>query len=136
MFIHQFFGLKVKSYSFDDVPGDYDLEFFDMSVSHDQHDMIPMIRRALDASNRASRKLNLFGSPWSPPSWLKEPVSGNQSMDGSHEPNGLKLDSRSQAAWAKYFSKWIEAYHASDIPIWGITVQNEPEFPAPWEACK
>ena len=59
-----------------------------------------------------------------------------QSMDGSHEPNGLKLDSRSQAAWAKYFSKWIEAYHASDIPIWGITVQNEPEFPAPWEACK
>eukprot|EP00980_Cylindrotheca_fusiformis_P011379 scaffold2638_cov114-Cylindrotheca_fusiformis.AAC.7 len=21
------------------------------------------------------------------------------------------------------------------VPLWGITVQNEPEFPAPWEAC-
>ena len=24
---------------------------------------------------------------------------------------------------------------AAGVPIWAITPQNEPEFPAPWEAC-
>lgn len=126
----------VASYSFDDVAGDYDLEHFDMSVSHDQKEMLPFIKRALATSKKAGRKLNLFGSPWSPPAWLKVPVDGKQSMDGSNDPNGLKLDRKSQAAWALYFSKWIEAYEASGVPIWGLTVQNEPEFAAPWEACK
>ena len=33
-------------------------------------------------------------------------------------------------------SKWVEAYGDAGVPIWGVTVQNEPEFAAPWEACK
>ena len=28
--------------------------------------------------------------------------------------------------WAKYFSKFVTAYAAQNISIWGITVQNEP----------
>ena len=35
----------------------------------------------------------------------------------------------------RYMSKWVSSYEKSGIPIWAITVQNEPEFAAPWEAC-
>lgn len=34
-----------------------------------------------------------------------------------------------------YISKFIDAYAGKGVPIWGLTPQNEPEFPAPWEAC-
>jgi hypothetical protein len=56
-------------------------------------------------------------------------------MLGSNPNNGLKNDPRILAAWAKYFSLFIDAYSANGIPIWAVTPQNEPEFAAPWEAC-
>ena len=37
----------------------------------------------------------------------------------------------------RYFSKWISAYDKllpSSTPIWGVTVQNEPENKALWES--
>jgi len=37
--------------------------------------------------------------------------------------------------WARYMSRWVKEYENAGAPIWGITVQNEPEFAAPWEAC-
>ena len=42
---------------------------------------------------------------------------------------------RGQRPWAKYFSKFIEAYKKHGIPMWGVTVQNEPEAAVGWEAC-
>jgi len=38
-------------------------------------------------------------------------------------------------SWALYFSKVVTAYHNNGIDLWGITIQNEPEFAAPYEAC-
>ena len=49
---------------------------------------------------------------------------------------GLNAGDEYQATWAKYLSKWVTAYEAQGLPVWGITVQNEPEFAAPREACK
>jgi glucosylceramidase len=55
-------------------------------------------------------------------------------MDGSSTP-GLIQDSRIFQSWALYYSKFLSAYKAQGIPFWGLTIQNEPEFAAPWEAC-
>ena len=33
-------------------------------------------------------------------------------------------------AWAKYFSRFISAYRAHGLHMWGVTVQNEPEVAA------
>jgi len=74
--------------------------------------------------------LNLFLTPWSPPAWMK----GNNQMDGSSSP-GLIQDPNIFSAWAKYFTKWVDAYASYGIQYWGLTIQNEPEFAAPWEAC-
>ena len=37
-------------------------------------------------------------------------------------------------AWAKYFSRFISAYRAHGLHMWGVTVQNEPEAAVGWEA--
>jgi glucosylceramidase len=38
-------------------------------------------------------------------------------------------------AWASYFAKFIKAYERAGIPIWGLTVQNEPMAIQTWESC-
>ena len=56
-------------------------------------------------------------------------------MLGSAVPNGLVDSPDVKRAWARYISKFISAYAAQGVPVWAVTPQNEPEFPAPWEAC-
>lgn len=121
-----------SSYSFDDVENDYSLDNFDYEVTHDRSEMIPFIQEAMKLS---PQQIKLVASPWSPPAWMKKPVNGVQSMLGSAYPNGLLDDPKVKASWALYISKFIQAYADQDVPIWAITPQNEPEFPAPWEAC-
>ena len=129
-----------KSYSFDDVPNDKNLQHFDDSVQHDvDSGMIPMIQQAQQAIiNRGKGlKLSMFASPWSPPAWMKKPVfvNGvmNQSMVTSAQP--YCLEHGMEGAWAHYFSKFISAYERHGIEMWGVTVQNEPEAAVGWEAC-
>lgn len=113
------------SYTFDDVEGDVDLEHFDTSVVHDvENGMIPMIKAAQAAARSRGQRLKLLASPWTPPAWMKLPVNGIRSMLTSAKPNGL--DPEMQRPWARYFSKWIDAYTARGVDVWGVTVQNEP----------
>jgi O-glycosyl hydrolase len=119
---------SVASYSFDEHAGDWDLDFFDKNVSHDQEFLVPFLKRALTTAKASDLSpMKLFGSPWSPPAWLKAPVNQQHSMTGSHEPAGLSSDGRSKRTWAKYLSTWVTAYSNQGIPLWGLTVQNEPE---------
>jgi glucosylceramidase len=37
-------------------------------------------------------------------------------------------------AWANYYTKFIAAYEKEGIPLWGITVQNEPMATQTWES--
>ncbi len=131
---------SLKSYTFDDISGDYDLIYFDTEVTHDNAVMIPfMIEAGMAVADKSNNedKLKLLASPWSPPSWMKKPdkKTGKQSMVGSAEPTGLLDDPKVHLAWANYISKFIEAYKYKGVNIWALTPQNEPEFAAPWEAC-
>ncbi|EER02932.1 Glucosylceramidase precursor, putative [Perkinsus marinus ATCC 50983] len=117
------------TYNFDNVSDDFALEHFDESLKGDED--TGMIQLMHDALGKAS--LKLFGSPWSPPYWMK---AGDHSMIGSANPC-LKQDKRYKQAWADYFVKWIQSYGKKKIPIWGVTQQNEPQFyfNTRWEAC-
>jgi len=124
---------SLESYSFDDVHNDFKLKFFDFQVTHDQAQMLPLMRAAIKASKRP---LKILASPWSPPAWMKEAdKDGKRSMVGSAEPHGLRNEPKYKDAWAKYISLFISAYHGQGVDIWAVTPQNEPEFAAPWEAC-
>jgi glucosylceramidase len=128
------FGLG--TYSYDDVENDYKLEFFEYEVLHDRKWLIPFIKTALEASKRP---IKILASPWSPPWWMKQPNKerhNEQNMTGSNDPQGLRDEPLVKNAWADYIVKWIFAFGWRGIPVWGITVQNEPKFAAPWEALK
>jgi glucosylceramidase len=103
------------------APNDADLKTF--SVEHDRRFRIPFIKAALAT---AGEGVKLFASPWSPPAWMK--TSGDMLKGG-------KLKPEFRDAWARYFARFVEAYEKEGIPIWGLTVQNEPMATQTWESC-
>ena len=98
-----------------------DLKTF--NIEHDKKYKIPFIKEAMAA---AGGKINLFASPWSPPAWMKT----NHDM-----LHGGKLSQEFADSWAMYYAKFIKAYEKEGVPVWGITVQNEPMATQKWESC-
>jgi glucosylceramidase len=101
--------------------GDKELRSF--SVAHDRQFRIPFIKRAMAA---AGGRLTLFASPWSPPAFMK---------DNNDMLHGGKLKPAFYQSWANYYAKFVKAYQAEGIPVWGVTVQNEPMATQKWESC-
>ena len=101
--------------------GDKELKSFD--IAHDLKYRIPFIKRAIAT---AGTNFTLFISPWSPPAWMKD----NDSM-----LHGGKLKPEYYESWARYYGKFIHAYEKEGIPVWGLTVQNEPLASQTWESC-
>jgi glucosylceramidase len=93
------------------------------SVAHDEKFRIPFIKKAIEA---AGGKLPMFVSPWSPPAWMK---------DNNNLLRGGKLLDRYKQAWANHYVKFINAYEGKGIPVWGLSVQNEPMAVQKWESC-
>lgn len=101
--------------------GDKDLKTF--NIDHDRKFRIPFIKEAIAA---AGGKLTLFATPWSPPAFMKT----NDNM-----LHGGKLKPEYDQAWANFYVKFIKAYEKEGIPIWGLSVQNEPMANQTWESC-
>jgi glucosylceramidase len=103
-------------YTYDDVPAgqtDYGMRRF--SIAHDRAEILPLLRQAL----ALNPKLKVMATPWSPPAWMK----ADQSLIG-----GRLIDQpRIYAAYARYFVKFVRAYEREGVPIYALTVQNEPQ---------
>jgi glucosylceramidase len=101
--------------------GDKDLKSF--SVEHDRQFRIPFIKKAIAA---AGGRLTLYASPWSPPAFMK---------DNNNMLKGGKLKPEFYQSWANYYAKFVKAYEREGIPVWGISIQNEPMATQRWESC-
>jgi glucosylceramidase len=112
---------SLGNYAYTEVEGDTDLAHF--SIDRDRRDLIPMIQAARAI---AGSELRLFASPWSPPAWMK--TTGEMNRGG-------KLRPECREAWARYYCRYIREYESEGIPIWGLTVQNEPEATQRWDSC-
>ncbi|MEL7425526.1 MAG: glycoside hydrolase family 30 beta sandwich domain-containing protein, partial [Bacteroidota bacterium] len=55
--------------------------------------------------------------------------------DNKNMLQGGKLLPEYFDTWARYYTKFIKAYEADGMPIWGITIQNEPMAVQRWESC-
>lgn len=55
--------------------------------------------------------------------------------DNNNMLKGGKLLPKYYQSWANYYVKFIKAYEAEGIPVWGLTVQNEPMAIQTWESC-
>lgn len=101
--------------------GDKELKSF--NIEHDRKFKIPFIKAAMKA---AGGKLNLYASPWSPPAFMK---------DNNDVLHGGKLKPEFFGSWALYYTKFIKEYEKEGIPVWGISIQNEPMATQKWESC-
>ncbi|CAK4032391.1 Glycoside hydrolase, family 30 [Lecanosticta acicola] len=73
-------------------------------------------------------KLQILGSPWSAPGWMKlnDEIDGstnnNSLNDGYLTNNGAQYSSQ----FAQYFVKYISNFNSAGANITAITIQNEP----------
>lgn len=102
---------SLSNYSYAPVEGDKNLEHF--SIDEDRDDVIPMIKDAMTISKDGFK---ILSSPWTAPPWMKD---NNSWVGGNLLPEYYDT-------WALFFSKYIDAYKAEGIEIWGVTVENEP----------
>ncbi|WP_152396120.1 glycoside hydrolase family 30 protein [Paenibacillus guangzhouensis] len=102
-------------YSYNDLPaGSEDMDLQHFSIEHDQAYILPLLREAL----RINPQLKILASPWSPPGWMK--TSGRM-IGGTLRPECYET-------YAAYFVKFIQAYEREGIPIYAVTIQNEPGY--------
>lgn len=108
------------SYAYADKAGDRELRSF--SIEPDRRHRLPFIKAAIARAGG----IKLFASPWSPPAWMK--TNGSMLQGGRLKPEY-------RPAWARYFVRFVEEYEKEGVPIWGLTVQNEPMASQTWESC-
>jgi len=102
---------SLNNYTYAPVEGDLTLENF--SIDEDRDDLIPIIKEAMAISKEGFK---IIASPWTAPPWMKD----NKSYVGG------KLLPEHYKTFALYFNKYLEAYKAEGIDIWGLTPVNEP----------
>ncbi|MBC7989849.1 MAG: glycosyl hydrolase, partial [Luteimonas sp.] len=102
-------------YSLDDVPaGESDPELAHFSIAPNRGDVIPVTRAAL----AVNPDLKVMASPWSAPAWMK---TTDSLIQGTLQPQYYD-------AFARYLVRYVDAYAAEGIPIFALTLQNEPSF--------
>jgi glucosylceramidase len=100
------------SYNLDNASGDWSLLHFDAGMAYDSQRVLPLMRLAQAA---AGAPLRLFGSPWSPPAWMKKPCQCCHDMICSAAAPCLLDDAggrSARATWAAYIVKWLDAMAA------------------------
>ena len=105
-----------EHYTYDDLPSgrtDYRMRRF--SIDHDRRQILPLLRQAL----RLNPQLKVIGTPWSAPAWMKT----NGSLIGGR----LIDDPRIYEAYARYFVRFVREYRRRGVPVYAVTVQNEPQ---------
>jgi glucosylceramidase len=111
----------LDNYAHVELPGDTALQSF--NVERDKQALLPFIKAALSV---AAGPIKLLVSPWSPPAWMKT----NSQMN-----HGGSLRPEFRQAWARCFVRFIQAYEALGVPVWGVSVQNEPAAIQTWDSC-
>ena len=112
------FGLGSYTYI---EEGDQDLKTF--SIEKDKEKRIPFIKKVKEM---IGDDFIFYASPWSPPAFMK--TNNNMLFGGKLKPEYYQ-------SWADYFVKFIKSYENEGIPVWGITIQNEPMATQRWESC-
>ncbi|CAG2117958.1 unnamed protein product, partial [Medioppia subpectinata] len=112
---------STHAYSYDDnYKNDFQLNHF--NLTEEDFDLkIPLIKEAKKVSKH---NLRLIASPWSAPAWMKTNSELNHGGFLIGQPGG-----KYYKAFANYLVKFLNAYKAQGIPVWGITIENEPEMP-------
>lgn len=102
-------------YTLDDVPaGQTDYPLTQFSIAPMRADVLPVVKSAL----AINPQLRVMASPWSAPAWMK---TNDSLIQGALRPDAYD-------AFARYLGKFADAMEAEGVPLFAITLQNEPHF--------
>lgn len=102
-------------YSLDDMPpGQTDPELKHFSLAPEREDVIPAVKQAL----ALNPKLQVMASPWSAPGWMK---TTDSLVQGQLKPEHY-------GGFANYMVRYVDEMKAEGVPIFALTLQNEPHF--------
>jgi glucosylceramidase len=110
-----------NAYSLADTPNDYALTNF--SIARDQLLLIPFVQAAM----AVRPGLQCWGSPWSPPAWMK--------TNDSYSGGSIRWEPAVLQSYATYLARWVEAYRAAGINIYALAPQNEPNILNNYPTC-
>jgi glucosylceramidase len=106
-------------YSLNENSGDYSMA--QESIARDSAYLLQYIKAAM----QYRPTLKMWGSPWSPPQWMKD----NASYNGGH----IIWNPQNLGAYVLYFEKAIQLYRAQGINFFALAFQNEstqwPDYP-------
>jgi glucosylceramidase len=106
---------SLQPYTLDDLPtGQTDPSLQHFNVTPNLLDVIPTVREALSVNPQ----LRIVASSWSPPAWMKT----------SNNLIGGELLQPFESTYADYLVKYVDTYRSYGIPIYALTLQNEPGF--------
>ena len=106
---------SLEPYTLDDLPaGQVDPELQHFNVAANLRNVIPVVHEVMSINPQ----LRVIASPWSAPAWMKD----------SENLIGGALLPQFESTYADYLVKYIDAYRGYGIPIFALTVQNEPGF--------
>lgn len=104
-----------RHYSLDDMPpGQTDPALQHFSLDPERADVIPAVQQALALNPR----LQVMASPWSAPGWMK---TTDSLVQGQLRPEFY-------GAFANYLVRYVDEMKAEGVPIFALTLQNEPHF--------
>jgi len=106
---------SLELYTMDDMPfGQVDPQLEHFNVAPNKTAIIPTVREVLSIDP----DLHIIASSWTAPAWMKD--SGNLL--------GGTLLEQYESAYADYLVKYLDAFRSYGIPIFALTLQNEPNF--------
>ncbi|MEQ1514959.1 MAG: glycoside hydrolase family 30 beta sandwich domain-containing protein [Usitatibacteraceae bacterium] len=109
---------SLSHYSLNDRPkGETDMSLTHFSIDPNRAELLPVLKQALSVNP----KLQVMASPWSAPAWMK---TGGSLIKGGLRPDMYNVFSR-------YLVRYVDAYAAEGVPIFALTLQNEPHFEPP-----
>ncbi len=72
-----------------------------------------------------SMGVKIIASPWTPPAWMK---TNNDTIGG-------RLNDTSYASYAAHLKSFVDYMASNGIPLYAISVQNEPDVTVNYESC-
>jgi glucosylceramidase len=132
----------IGRYSYAEVAGDRSLEHFSIAPDEDgfpmaeypgirdeKFDLLPMIKQAMAIKKKQDDSdLRIVASAWTAPPWMKDIedwyVPGTPEND--YQGTGGTLKPEYVQTYADYLVRYLDAYRAEGVNIWGLTPVNEP----------
>jgi glucosylceramidase len=98
-------------------------------IQDENYDLLPMLKEAIAIKRKQKDdELRIISSAWTAPPWMKDiqewyiPGSPENNWQGT----GGSLKNEFVPVYADYLIRYLDAYKAEGITIWGITPVNEP----------